>query len=77
MFPIIVFARLGSDLTEFTVKQVDPLHAHYELIKDGHVLGKLNKVNNEWYADEDSNLPSSDIAAIGQAIDNMLDSQDF
>ena len=77
MFPLRIFALIGSDLTELTVKQVDPLHAHYEVIKEGHALGKLNKANNEWYADDDSNLPPSDVAAIGQAIDNMLDSQDF
>jgi hypothetical protein len=77
MFPIRVFARIGGALTELTVKQVDPLHAHYEVNKDGHALGKLNRVNNQWYADEDSSLHPTEVSAIGQAIDNMLESQDF
>lgn len=77
MFPIRVFAGIDGGLTELTVKQVDPLHAHYEVIQKGHTLGRLKKINNQWHADEDSDLPPADIAAIGQAIDNMLESQDF
>lgn len=77
MFPISVFASINGVPEELTVKQVDPLHAHYEVFKDGRLLGRLNKVNNEWNADEDCSVPPADVAAIGQAIDNMLDSQDF
>ena len=76
MFPIRVFAGMDGGLTELSVKQVDPLHAHYEVVRDAHVLGKLKKINNQWHADEDSDLPPADIAAIGHAIDIMLESQD-
>jgi hypothetical protein len=77
MFPIRVLASIDGSIDELSVKQVDPLHAHYEVMRDGLALGKLNKVNDEWFADEDSGLTQADVSAIGQAIDNMLDSQDF
>lgn len=77
MFPISIFASIDGVFEELTVKQLDPLHAHYEVSKDDRPLGKLNKVNNKWQADPDSSLAAADVSAIGQSIDNMLESQDF
>jgi hypothetical protein len=77
MFPFKVTATIDGVRYPVDVKQVDPLHAHYEVMKDGIQLGKLNKTNDKWFADEDSCLLPEDVSAIGQAIDDKLQSLDL
>jgi hypothetical protein len=76
MQPLKVMATIDGSLYEVEVKQTDPLHPHYEVIQDGKEIGKLNKANDKWFADEGSCLLPDDINAIGKAIDQRLSGKD-
>jgi len=75
MFPFKVLANIDGTDHEVEVKQVDPLHAHYEVIKEGKGIGRMRKTNDLWSADEDSCLLPDDVLAIGKAIDEKLENE--
>jgi hypothetical protein len=72
MFPFKVTVSIEGIHHEVDVRQMDPLHAHYEIFSGSSELGKLHKVNDRWFADEGSCLLPADVTAIGEAIDSRL-----